>query len=92
MVEADGFTRRMGFEPGTHGRAERVDDYKCDTWMSDRPNLDIRHGQNLTQTRWSKEQFRNQRYTKGWAIAGEVPGWGQTEGHMTELLCGLARG
>ena len=90
MVEADGFTRRMGFEPGTHGRAERVDDYKCETWMSERPNLDLRHKQNLTRTRWKREQFRNQRFTKGWTIAGEVPGWGQTEGRMAELFEGLA--
>jgi len=86
MVEADGFSRRMGYEPGTHGRAERVDDYKCDTWMSDQPNLDLRHGQNLTQTRWDKGQFRNQRYTKGWTVAEEVPNWGQTGGRMGELL------
>lgn len=70
--------RKMGFEPGTHNRAERVDDYKYETWMSDedKPNIDIRHGQNLTTTRWKKEEFRNQRYTKGWEIRQEVPGWG----------------
>ena len=27
MVEKNGYTNKMGFEPGTHGRAERVDDY-----------------------------------------------------------------
>ena len=75
MVEANGFTRRMGYEPGTHNRAERVDDYGHETWMGERPNLDIRHRGNLTETRWRREQFRNQKYTRGWTEADEVPPW-----------------
>jgi hypothetical protein len=90
LVEQNGFSRRMGFEPGTHGRKERVDDYKCKTWMSEVPNLDLRHKHNLTQTRWRKDQFRNQRYTKGWTIADKVPGWGQTRGRMEVILNGLS--
>ena len=86
IVEQNGFTRRMGYEPGTHGRAERVDDYKAETWMSPQPNIDLRHRHNLTQTRWYKNEFRNQRYTKGWTEAGAVPGWGQTRGHMGEFI------
>ena len=92
LVEAGGFTRRMGFEPGTHGRAERVDDFKSTSWMSAQPNIDIRHGQNLTKSRWSRDQFRNQKYTRGWTEAGEVPGWGQTQGRFSELLEEIANG
>lgn len=91
MVESTGFTRKMGFEPGTHGRAERVDDYKSEVWMSEHPNLDIRHGKNLTRTRWTKEEFRNKRFTEGWVVAGEVPWWGQTEGRMEEVFDGLPK-
>ena len=91
MVEEHGFSRRMGYEPGTHGRSERVDDYKADTWMSEQPNIDIRHSQNLTQTRWSKDQFRNQRFTKGWTIAGDVPGWGITQDNMDSLFSELLK-
>jgi len=78
--------RRMGFEPGTHGRKERVDDHKAEKWMSKFPNIDIRHKDTLTPSRWNKEQFRNQRYTKGWKEAEEVPGWGRTKGRMSEFL------
>ncbi|MHC4736650.1 MAG: hypothetical protein ACYTDW_19670, partial [Planctomycetota bacterium] len=60
------------------------------TWMSEVPNLDLRHKHNLTQTRWRKDQFRNQRYTKGWTIADKVPGWGQTRGRMEVILNGLS--
>ncbi len=89
IVERDGFSYRIGFEPGTHNRAARVDDYKAETWMSEEPNIDLRHKQNLTPSRWRKDQFRNQRYTKGWTEAGAVPGWGPTKGRMDEFLDGV---
>ena len=85
MVEANGFSRRMGYEVGTHRRKERVDDLESGTWMSERPNLDIKHGKNLTKARWSKDEFRNQRYTKGWTEADQVPGWGK----FSEVLAGI---
>lgn len=91
MVERDGFSRRMGYEPGTHNRKERVDDHKCGTWMSEFPNIDLRHKHNLTRTRWRRDQFRNQRFTAGWEEAGEVPWWGRTEGRMKEFLDGMSK-
>lgn len=78
-VEREGFSRRMGFEPGTHGRPERVDDLRSEEWRSPWPNVDIRHGRNLTPSRWKREQFRDQRHTRGWVEADEVPGWGGTK-------------
>ncbi len=88
-VEVEGFSRRMGFEPGTHGRAERVDDLKSEAWVSFGPNVDIRHGFNLTESRWSQEQFRDKRNCRGWIEAAEVPGWGVTRGRFAEWLGGL---
>lgn len=69
--------RRIGFEPGTHNRAERIDTRGFGTYQSAFPNLDIRHDNNLTPSRWRPEQYRNQKYTKGWTEADEVPGWGK---------------
>lgn len=77
MVEANGFSRRMGFEPGTHHRAERVDEVKATTWVSEFPNLDIRHDHNLTPSRWTKAEFRDQRHTQGWIESDTIPGWGR---------------
>ena len=65
-VERDGFSRAMGFEPGSHNRPERVDDVPSDVWRSSAPNYDIRHGHNLTPSRWSPTQFRNQRNCQEW--------------------------
>ena len=89
LVEKNGFSRKMGFEPGSHGRKERVDDYKAERWMSEYPNVDIRHQHNLTPSRWRQDQFRSQRNCKGWQMADEIPGWGHTKGRFDEFLKGV---
>jgi len=91
IVQERGFTRAMGFEPGTHNRPERVDDFGSATWMSEYPNVDIRHDTNLTESRWRKEQFRNQQYTAGWTESDRVPGWGVTAGRFHAFLAELQR-
>ncbi len=90
-VERDGFSRGMGFEPGTHHRRERVDDLVSESWTSAVPNIDIRHAHNLTPSRWKKEQFKNQKYTEGWTEADAVPGWGVTRGRFQEFLAEVGR-
>lgn len=79
LVEKNGFTMAMGYEPGTHRRPERVDDSTAEGFMSEFPNVDIRHDGNFSPTRWRKDQFRNQKYTEGWTESDtEIPGWGET--------------
>jgi hypothetical protein len=86
MVEAGGFSRKMGFEPGTHGRPERVDDLTSEVWESPAPNIDIRHSTNLTPSRWSPAEFRDKRFCQGWTEADAVPGWGATKGRFDLFL------
>lgn len=76
-VEAGGFSRRMGFEPGSHRRAERVDEVPSGVWRSEYPNIDIRHDKNMTASRWSAEEFRDQRHCQGWQEVEAIPGWGR---------------
>lgn len=75
--EFNSWVRKMGFEPGTHNRPEKVDSAPSATWTSAYPNLDIRHGGNLTATRWSPEQFVNKKFTEGWQETDiyQIPGW-----------------
>lgn len=87
-VERDGYNSHIGFEPGSHHRAERIDDIQSDVWMSEYANIDIRHGKNLTPSRWSQDQFRNRRSCQGWIEAESVPGWGRTLGRFDEVLDG----
>lgn len=90
LVEMHGYSSAMGYEPGTHRREGRVDDLTCASWRSEFPNIDIRHDNNLSPSRWRKEQFRNQRYTDGWLETDDVPGWGQTGGRFREFLADLS--
>lgn len=68
---------RTGFEPGTHNRDERPTDYKAEGWQSKYPNLDIRHGNNLTASKWKPSDFRSQRSCRNWqeTKAWEIEGW-----------------
>ena len=76
-IEKDGFSRKMGFEPGTHNRPERIDDIKASGWKSEYPNLDLKHGKNLTQARWKQEDFRDKNNCKNWKESKtEIEGWG----------------
>ncbi len=86
MVEKDSFSRVMGFEPMTHGRIKWKNIFKLGTWKSEFPNIDIRHPGNVTGQRWSKDQFRNQKFTEGWIESDdEIPGWGKTKFWVDKL-------
>jgi glycosyltransferase involved in cell wall biosynthesis len=91
-VERDGFSRHMGFEPGCHSYPRGVDNFKAERWMSEFPNIDIRHTTNLTPSRWSQDQFRNANACLGWEMCDEVRGWGVTKYRFWELLREVAAG
>jgi len=85
-VEKEGFSRRMGFEPGTWQPPRGVDSYRSHTYMSQVANIDIRHNNNITANRWDKSKFRNKSSTLGWRLSDKVPGWGVTKGRFKEFL------
>ena len=66
---------RLGFEPGTHNRPEKIDELSCEDYKSEVPIIDVRHSNNLTQNRWSIKQFRSK--PKQWYESFEIPGWGK---------------
>jgi glycosyltransferase involved in cell wall biosynthesis len=79
LVAKVGFSRRMGFEPGSHGRPERVDDLGSEYWECVSPAIDLKHGKNATDARWSPSEFRSQRSCRNWKESYEIPYWGKTE-------------
>jgi len=79
MVEEIGFSRAMGFEPGSHNRPERVDDVKSDIWRSEIPSIDLAHGKNVTSRHWRQQDFRNQRNCQNWQEGYSIPEWGETK-------------
>jgi len=67
----------MGFEPGTHNRADRIDDFKSGSWMSKVPSIDLKDANNATTARWKPSEFRDQRNCKNWKEANwdTIPDW-----------------
>ena len=77
IMEKNGFDMKMGFEPGTHSRPQRVDDFGSSEWRSELPNIDIRHNRNLTPSRWNQSEFRSKNSCKNWKETDEIEGWGK---------------
>lgn len=83
LVEKEGFSNTIGYEPMTHNRIKWKNTYKCEGWKSEYPNIDIRHDGNLTSSKWSKKDFRNQKFTKGWQEGNKVvDGWGDVSKYL----------
>jgi len=85
-VEKEGFTRRFGFEPGSHKPPRGCDYYTREAYFSKHPSLDIRHDKNLTSNRWRKRDFRNQQQLYAWTEkkVWELDGW--TKDQLRGLL------
>jgi glycosyltransferase involved in cell wall biosynthesis len=68
-VEAGTFDR--SYEPG--GR----DVTQYEAFRSEYPNIDIRHGDNLTKSKWSPDDFRDKSTCVNWqeSTADQIPGW-----------------
>ena len=74
---AGGYERHNGFEPGTNRWARQLDGIGAASWSAAFPNIDIRHHQNLTLSKWSPADYRNRRHAVGWQETdGAIPGWG----------------
>jgi hypothetical protein len=86
-VEAAGrYERCIGYEPGCHKPPRGIDNYPALSLRSDVPYIDIRHGKNLSRTRWDQSEFRDKNTCLGWTPSDRVPGWGITEGRMADFL------
>lgn len=81
-IERDGFNRH--YEPNERNYGARTEN-----WQSEYPNLDIRHSDTITRSKWSADEFRDKSFAAGWAEADKVPGWGVTAGRMGEILAGM---
>lgn len=78
----------MGFEPGTNHRHERVDDFRAEGWVSEYPNIDLRHENNLTRSKWKQSDFRDPRNCRDWQekeAGDDIPGWGKIDDIIRRL-------
>jgi hypothetical protein len=85
--EFNSWIRHMGFEPMTHGRISWKNHYGAEGWKSKYPNIDIKHGANLTGQRWRKDQYRNQNLLINWQETDdEIQDWGKTSDIVKRFL------
>lgn len=89
-IEKNGFQRKkIGYEPGRRG----LDAHRTKTYWSSHPNVDIRnHGHNLTESRFTREEFRNPDTIRGWTLSDEIPAWGKTKGRYEAFLKDVEKG
>lgn len=76
----------IGFEPGCHVPPRGIDHYPAIGHMTKIPNIDLRHGKNLTKSRWSTEEFRDKRTCQGWTESEYIPFWGVTKNRPIDFL------
>lgn len=91
-IEQHGWERNIGYEPGTNARSRAFEAHQSETWMAARPNVDIRHGHNLTASKWAIRDFRNKANAIDWREADAIPYWGRTRGRFREWLVDVAAG
>lgn len=90
MVEKDGFKSKVGYAPP---RGIESNSWKVKTYMSEQPNVDLRHDKNLSGVgRFKKEDFSAEWARKGWKESDTVPYWGKTKGCFEEFLRGISKG
>jgi len=87
VVERDGFTRKMGYEPGKPIRHGGLDDYGYAYYTSEHPNVDIKHGNNITRGRFKLEEYKcREKIKDSWILSNEIPYWGITGGRVDDFL------
>ena len=85
-LEGKAWRRYAGYEPGT-GRSKKIDNHDFTHFTSKYPNIDIRHGGNLSgDHRFKKEHFKDRNTCKNFKEhkVSDISGWD------TELLWNLA--
>jgi glycosyltransferase involved in cell wall biosynthesis len=89
-IEAEGrYDNKIGYEPGLHKFPRGIDNACYEMWNSEFPNIDIRHRNCYTSSRWTQEEFRDKSTCQGWKMADEVPWWGVTKNRFKEILKGI---
>lgn len=87
-----GWSRELGYEPGTNKFQQAFETGGSETWFSAIPRVDIRHEANLSASKWSRADFRNKSHAEGWIEANVIPGWGLTRGRVQAFFADVRAG
>jgi hypothetical protein len=75
LIEKEGFSLRIGYEPMTHGRIKWEFFCPFQIFTPPYPNIDVAHGGNVTSKRWSKDRFRRKPTFWEESDVEHIPGW-----------------
>jgi hypothetical protein len=86
MIESGEIGGRRHFEPGGHHHDayNKLTNLGFDTWFSEIPYVDIRHGTAVTRNIFDPSGYRGR--VVDWTMADEIPHWGKTKGRFKEWL------
>jgi len=86
LIESGEIGGRRHFEPGSHYRDayNKLTTHGFDTWFSEIPYVDIRHGTVVTRNIFDPSGYRGQ--VTDWTMADEIPYWGISKGRFNEFL------
>ena len=87
LIEKEGFSqRKMGYRPGK----KYIDDNRIEYFLSKYPNIDIKHGNNISKNRFKLNQFScKEKIKDSFYLSKSIPYWGITEGRFDEFLRGI---
>lgn len=86
VVEREGYSKHMGYEPGGHMKPRGVDEYPMIEWKSTYPIVDIRHENNLTKGKRRPDDYHEPQKINGWRESEEIPWWGRVNDLVGELV------
>ena len=75
MIEKEGFSYHMGFEPFTHKRIPWKTWFEMELFFPENPNVDVAHGNNQTHRKWSPEKFRKKPTFWEESDIDHIPSW-----------------
>ena len=83
------YAHEIGFEPATHNRIPELSGYQKEKFESAFPIIDIRHDNNLTQSKWTPDQFRSPKNARNWKETEEIEGWGKVKDNFIGLISSI---
>ncbi len=86
LIESGEIGGRRHFEPGSHYRDayNKLTTHGFDTWFSEIPYVDIRHGTVVTRNIFDPSGYRGQ--VTDWTMSDSVPKYGVSKGRFNEFL------
>ena len=86
LINKQGYSSHMGYEPMTHLRIKWKTTYGFAVWLAKVPTVDFCHGGNLSWKRWRKDQFLKKPMFWDESDYKHIPGWPDLPGIISRFF------